>query len=254
MNLINRLNMFILKNRNFEYFSIYYCIFTLLLIGSCIGYFFGTNLSLTISFFANVSTIVGFIFAYHAYVYWTLKDTISAQKQTLRDLLLELAELNNVICKLFGRVCLNELRLINNPSLESNFARLSIPNQDERIHLKKMSQHADTMSQLIRKYYVLEPYPAISNINMDTAFPIEGEIFYDLKSLILMTNKLYGFTSDGFELEFIEGQLISNQPNLAALNVNLACHFNGENNFESIFKEFINRIKCIQTQLLRQVT
>ncbi len=137
--------------RKFEdSFSLWFCIIALVLVGIVIGVSTSnTSWIAVVSLLSNIVTILGFALALKAYLHWIKQDTVGVQMQLIREIMMEIAELDCYISDLFSQSVLNEAKLM----------AVKFPTEEQRDVFNKISPKVQDIKLLIRKYYSIEPSP-----------------------------------------------------------------------------------------------
>ncbi|MCB5451475.1 MULTISPECIES: hypothetical protein [Vibrio] len=241
----------------FEKFSVAFCVISLLLVGTLIGSFFETSLFNWLSLASNISTILAFWLAGKAYYYWVRKDTIGTQKQTIREILVELVELDDNLHEAFARVALQDYQKNPKAPQENDANNPVFPNEKERIFIQKSSLTMKRIKVLMKKYYVFElnnsNSPEVSR-SLKTSFKFEGDIFSDLKDLLFKCNRLNHLIDEGSTLQFDNLILKSTHPYEINSTINQATTLYCQTNFFGIAFEFGKHIQEIEQKLILEIS
>tara|TARA_Y100000588_G_C14190134_1_gene897656 strand:- start:652 stop:1365 length:714 start_codon:yes stop_codon:yes gene_type:complete len=224
--------------------GIWVCVFALILIGVFIGVSFELSLITSFSFLSNIATVFGFLLALKAYRYWVRQDTVSLQKQALREILIEIAELEEQVVNLFSSAVLEE----------AGFNLITFPNDKAAyIHLEEIRQCKSRLRVLMRKYYLLELRPSKTMENSSkfslVHFSFEGDLFDDLKDLLNKLNYLNTLLIDNHTLHFCEGKLKSSKPIEQRFYNDHSYQFYNQKHFTGISCEFQRHITKVLQQL-----
>nr|WP_319556379.1 hypothetical protein [uncultured Vibrio sp.] len=192
--------------RFIDRFSVYYCVLVLILAGFVIGYWFsGTSTLNVLSVFANISTVLAFLLALKAYLYWRKQSTLHEQTDLLRKAIMEIAELDCLVNELFSDTVISEF----------NAAKVKFPEVRNRVVLNRIEERCRELRTIIRKYYAIELIPsevAKNTTKLSVAFcHFEGDCFTDVKVLMDYLNQMCTRIESDHYLEFIDGELFSSK-------------------------------------------
>ncbi|MEZ8853752.1 hypothetical protein AB6E22_21875 [Vibrio cyclitrophicus] len=233
----------------FDQLGIWFCVLVLVLVGTFIGVFFELSLITSISFLSNIATVLGFLLALKAYRHWVRQETVSLQKQALREILIEIVELEDQVHNLFSSAVLEEagINLIIFPNDKAAY-----------IHLEEILQCKSRLRVLMRKYYLLELQPSKVMVNRSkwslVRFNFDGDLFSDLKDLLNKLNYLNILLSDNHTLHFCEGKLKSSKPIEQRFYNDHSSHFYNQKHFNGISCEFQRHITKVLQQLHREIS
>lgn len=232
----------------FDLLGVWFCVIILVLVGCFVGVLFETSLIVSMSFLSNVATVLGFILALKAYKYWVRKDTISLQKQVLRDILMELMELEEELFDVFTQAILDEGQL----------KKVIFPTDEQRQLYGNVPSRVNNVKILFKKYYVLELKPSVTAYHMDktsmTLCSFEGDIFGSLKDLFFKLKRLEVLLKNGHTLEFEGNKLKSSQPLEQGLYNDQSTSFYHQKSFNGIHVGITRHIREIERSILGQIS
>ena len=196
-------------------FILWFSIFSLVFVGIVIDrIFIGLDILAIISFISSITTVLGFFLALNAYWYWRHKDTRSEQAKLIREILMDLAELEMNLEISMGSAILHEM---DNPET-------SYPCSIQRTRLRRVKSLSENINLLILKFNSIEPTPHYSIIN--TAQNIH---FNSLEQYLFKVGCLLRYTENENILLCKQGVIRSSIPDEANFNVNIM--FDGADSF-----------------------
>ncbi|OED84653.1 hypothetical protein A1QE_12580 [Vibrio breoganii ZF-55] len=235
-------------DRFIERFGAWFCVFALLLIGSFCGIFFDAGLSQSMSYWANISTVLAFLLALKAYRHWVRQETLGLQKQLVREILMEIVDLDQQVNDMFSDSIFDEGQLVE----------VIFPNNKQRKVFSQIPLTVKRIEVLIKKYYVLDltPSPTLDNLSKKSAafFTFEGDIFCEFKSLAGTLCRLEVLLSENNTLKYESQKLRSSLPLEQKLHNDQSTQFYNQTSFTGICIEMNKRLRNIERSLRSHIS
>ncbi|WP_256384999.1 MULTISPECIES: hypothetical protein [Photobacterium] len=198
-----------------------------------------------VSLVANLVAIIGFALAVKAYLYWRYKDTVSAQTQMFRDILMILAEINLQIHRLLRQAY----------NLEKMNDIVEFPSEKQIDAYNEIDENIYKIQKLMIKYYAIEPNPnahqkKTSKWDM-VLLTFEGDCFANLKDYLLKLQKLDLYIRDNHKLVSKDGKIYSTQPNY--INSDVGDRLGGAKNFHELYLYINSNANELEIELKRRI-
>ncbi|MCS0305043.1 hypothetical protein ND924_20725 [Vibrio diabolicus] len=226
-----------------ERFGVYFCVIVLLFLGCLLAVFFTNPLNIAFSVAANISTVLAFLLALKAYWHWVRQETISYQKQVLREVLIDLVVLNEAISKVFSDSIMEE----------SRGGCPILPSIDGRNALERSLDIVSRIETNLVKYYAIDVGKKGANVvptvHWRAQCSFEGDPFAQLKRLKLKILQLSFLLRDDNILYFKDGMLVSS----SKFSFSPSIYYN-RSSFLEISAEYSNDINDIHNRLLAQIS
>ncbi|MGR5354062.1 hypothetical protein ACP3V4_17905 [Vibrio sp. DNB22_19_2] len=230
-------------DRFIEQFGVWFCVFTLLLVGSFVGIVFDVELFQLMSYWANISTVLAFLLALKAYRHWVRQETVGLQKQLVREILMELVELDQQINDVFSSSILDE----------GNLVEVVFPTSEQREIFGQIPFTVKRIELLIKKYYVLDLAPSQTLDNSPKVhmafFTFDGDIFGEFKTLALKLCTLEVLLSNGNTLKYYGEKLRSSSPLQQRFYNDQSTKFYNQSSFTGICIEMNRQLRSIERAL-----
>lgn len=226
-----------------ERFGVYFCVIVLLFLGCLLAVFFTNPLNIAFSVAANISTVLAFLLALKAYWHWVRQETISYQKQVLREVLIDLVVLNKVFSKVFSDSIIEEAR----------GGCPILPSIDGRKALERALDIVSRIEVNLEKYYAIDVGDKWANVvpevHLKAQYSFEGDPFNQLKRLKLKISQLSFLLRGDNILYFKDGRLVSS----SSIPVSPSIYYH-RSSFLEISVEYGNDINDIHNRLLTQIS